>query len=1374
VTTVGFLNGDLIAWRRWWLPAGEEPTLWQGLLPDPCEGNNRFLNCGLVRLADSAGVRARVLLADGGMGKSTELQGEFDRLRAAGELAELVDLGAYTSAGEVKDAIWDAARSWRDVGAPSDFVLALDGFDEPLVDDVVNLSEVLVDVLGRLDTRRLRVIVASRTSLWRPTLQKKFAQWWGEDQVVSLCLAPLTAADIAAAASSEDLDGDEFLDAVRATGAGPLAARPITLRLLLAGARDGALPSQRLDVYRAGVAGLAGESGARRLERRRTGTTLNRRLEAARRLATVSLLTGRPAIVRRLEPGRTPAQLALDEVADDDVGLGALDDVWDSALLARGDVARSWCHHSVAEYLCAETLARLPVATAWRLLAAPSDPTRLRPQLEETAAWTASIGDGMFDRLAGSQPWLLINANLPGRPAQDRERVGRAVVKRLGRGDPVLDRVSADALNYAGIEHDLGPLLDAGKPHWQRREAVMLIASAGLQGLDNVLLAIVEESAGRTGYGDAVELAVYAAYALAHVADPGVIGRMHALLGDAGTPDRVRAALVVGLFPDRLGVDELAALVDPQHRFIQPFGRTVVHAMREAVSCGKVGADELIEWFTKPTDTAASDDRTRELAAAAALTAVAGGPAGSRWQTAVSVVVWLLRSPCHLGEWSAEIVEALGPDLRRELCRAVLEGRSDDSLADALAQRGLLRAEDLLWWLAWLAEGLRGEGDGGLSATAAVRVLAWLVVDDDDALAAAREQCAATPALTAVADQELSEQAVAERRRLRARAADTRRQHEAEQAKYLFSPHRLAQWLAVGDFFAALDELRRQPAREDRPAGPDGPLPAWTTASEGAKQETVRLGAARLASHEPDLDDIGEVHELGETIGVVAAGGDGLLDTVPADRWGQWLRALLTSSSVRAAQICLRRALAHDPSNVAAALMDMVDNGVRGAAHLSPWLLNDIPAPMLGVLADRALAHANRPDVPVETLPGLLAVGNAGRPSESCRVALGHIGRVLGPPPEGIRNRDDPTVAAWWRSVAAACALIGNAALAEAYDDLLATFEAEPRLAVEAVRRLDAWQRQDSWRGLQAEQIARLYLWARTAMPSRRIGSSVILRTDHAEELPNDLIAVLTGRADGPSVRALEDLAIRTNNVYLRSEAERLASAVAAKAAAPPSPQAVLAVLQDPSRRAITSTAQLAEVVLGALDEIAADLLRDRELRGRLWERQRDGTKWTDRYVPVEEIDLAEQLKSELKRRLLGRIAVAREVEIQPRLSQTSADRPDVLAIAMTTDIARIELPIEVKGNYHRHAITALRSQLADRYLAGPVGTEGIYVVGYFHGNNWEPTDKSRRRTANQHSINKLRARLENEARTAAKNGKTVHVRVLDIPLDLDPRPETS
>lgn len=170
---VGYLSGDLIAWQRWWLPRGDDLTLWQGMLPDPDQGSNRFLNRGRSRLAETSQLRARVLLADPGMGKSTELRGEVDRLRAAGEHVELIDLGAYASTGEVRDAIAEAAQAWRDVGRPGDLVLAIDGFDELLV-DIVNLSEVLARSIERLDHNQLCVVVASRGSLWSASLGARF------------------------------------------------------------------------------------------------------------------------------------------------------------------------------------------------------------------------------------------------------------------------------------------------------------------------------------------------------------------------------------------------------------------------------------------------------------------------------------------------------------------------------------------------------------------------------------------------------------------------------------------------------------------------------------------------------------------------------------------------------------------------------------------------------------------------------------------------------------------------------------------------------------------------------------------------------------------------------------------------------------------------------------------------------------------------------------------------------------------------------------------------------------------------------------------------------------------------------------------------
>lgn len=1301
------------------------------------------------------------------MGKSTELRKEVDRLRSAGQHAALIELGAYASTGEIRSAIDDAARTWREAGSQGDVLLVLDAFDEPLV-DVVNLNDVLAQTLVRLDPDRLRVIIASRGSLWRESLQNKFVRWWGADQVVVLQLAPLTAGDVVAAAVSEGVDGDRFVSVVRAAGAGPLITRPITLRLMLAGARDGQLPANRVEAYGVGVAGLVDEPGERRRERRRTGTPLEDRLSAARRLASASLLSGRPNIVRRARAIARPGELALDEVAVDAAELKALEDVFDSALLSGTSDARVWCHHSVAEYLCGQALAALPVSTVWSLLAAPGDPSTLRPQLEETAAWTAVLQDDMFDRLLDQYPRVLVKGDLAARSVEDRERVTRALLRRLSSDEPVLERGAGVALDYTGVDEDLRPLLAASQPHWRRREAVALIAAVGYRGLDRELLDIVQQVAGRTGYDDEVALAVYAAHALSPVLDREIAGDMRAMAADHATPAPARAALVTSLFPTQLSAGDVAEVIPPDVRWLQPLGRTVVHALQQAVDSNAVPVADVLAWFDMPPDAAHPDERARRLAAAASLAVIQKGPTSERWPAAVRVVTWLLRGQSRLAEWEPSAVDALGPDRRRDLARALLLGRGDAPMTEDLFERAVLRAEDLPWWLDRLEEDAPGGGDRGLSAEVVVRALAGLILDDEEALAAARKRCGSSAALTPRVGAELAQDTVDRRRQWRTEAEKRRRARESEQASFRFSQQRLDDALVAGDLSEALKELERSPAPQDRPPGPDGPTSAWTATAREAQQRTARLAADHLAAGEFHLDDHDDVHRLGLIISVAAAGDEDLAD-VPAGHWSRWLPSLLRSPSWPAAQLCLKRALDHDADGVADVLEALLVDQVAGRGFGVPqWVVDALPLDVLERLAAHALTLATAPDVPPDALSVLLGVGNTGRPADSAQVALQHVDARGTAPADEPRRRDDPDIAAWLRAVAAARALIANPGPYDAFDRLLATFRDDPMFAVETIRSLDAWQVRGAFLALSSEQLAELYLWAKQAMPSRNLRPGVAVNSDRAEELPDDLLGLLTNRADGPAVSAMRRLADATGNVYLRESAERLAAQVAADAGAPPSPRAVLEVLEDPRRRAVTSRAQLAQVVLEALDDLAEDYARDRGLRRRLWERQRSGTRWSDLSVPAEETRVSQELKTELAARLRGRVAVAREVEIQPALGPDGADRPDVLAVALTTDTAALKLPLEVKGNYNEDVIGALTTQLADRYLTGPVGDEGIYVVAYFDPEGWDPADTKRRQIAARHSPEGLRQALADEVTAVAGRGRTLHVRVIEVPLGSD------
>src|SRR6266511_2355534 len=200
---MGFADGDRVPWTRWWFPAGTEPAMLEdGILPDPSNPYFRYLNPRASTLEAHEERSVIVLLADAGMGKSYELEAETQRLQTLGQQVELVDLGEYLDATEVRSAIQEAVGRWQRSGAER-LTLALDGFDEPLF-SVRNLTDVLKRELTALDPSRVRVMIASRSSLWSAALGDAMSAW-SKNQAVTLMLGPLSEDQIRVAAGT-DLD----------------------------------------------------------------------------------------------------------------------------------------------------------------------------------------------------------------------------------------------------------------------------------------------------------------------------------------------------------------------------------------------------------------------------------------------------------------------------------------------------------------------------------------------------------------------------------------------------------------------------------------------------------------------------------------------------------------------------------------------------------------------------------------------------------------------------------------------------------------------------------------------------------------------------------------------------------------------------------------------------------------------------------------------------------------------------------------------------------------------------------------------------------------------------------------------------------------
>ncbi len=287
----------LLNWSRFWCPRNVTYRLGNnGFLSDPVGEHGHILNPGLVRLSD---VREPVvvLLGEPGMGKTSAVAQECDRIATSGEAVLAIDLlGAHTE-NSLRNKLSNC-DTWKQWLAESYCLhLYLDAFDEGIGLNP-SLPELLLQHLEGADMSRLRIRFVCRTGEWPEDVSKGLGELClGTTQVSFLEIVPLRKCDVRLGAADANLNADEFLDAVEDRQVQALANRPITLRLLLqVYATSKALPTSQLQLYEQGCERLCSETNSRRLRTQKTQSILDarQRLSLASRIAAVMTLTTCP------------------------------------------------------------------------------------------------------------------------------------------------------------------------------------------------------------------------------------------------------------------------------------------------------------------------------------------------------------------------------------------------------------------------------------------------------------------------------------------------------------------------------------------------------------------------------------------------------------------------------------------------------------------------------------------------------------------------------------------------------------------------------------------------------------------------------------------------------------------------------------------------------------------------------------------------------------------------------------------------------------------------------------------------------------------------------------------------------------------------
>ncbi len=477
-----------------------------GFLPDPEGEFDRFRNPALQTMDSLRESPVLVLLGDPGLGKTTALADEAKRHREAGRMVHHCQLGEYGSETSLEKAVFqdETVLNWA-VGDGHLFLL-LDSLDECRL-SIPKAEQALLRGFRSLPVDRLSLRISCRTADWPESLSVALQATWGklpqnemDESRTPLAseyeLVPLRKRDVADAARVRGIEAEAFLDVVHDKDIETFASRPVSLRMLLdIWDRDGRLPDQRAGIYERGCDLLAMENSDSRREATFMGEmSPGQRMVLSGRIAAMMQLSGKSSIwrvgdewhakegdlIRRELLG---GQETCDRLAFS-VNEKALDETLGCGLFTgHGPERLGFGHQSWQEFLAAWYLTqRLSDPARLLALLQVGDEKRIPPKHAELAAWLAELSPAVFDALLESEPALLLRADIGSVCAENKTRLLNTLLTgceahRLNHWEWGLRR-HLRKLRQPGLEQMLRPWITNAQLNEGTRDLALEIAFA--------------------------------------------------------------------------------------------------------------------------------------------------------------------------------------------------------------------------------------------------------------------------------------------------------------------------------------------------------------------------------------------------------------------------------------------------------------------------------------------------------------------------------------------------------------------------------------------------------------------------------------------------------------------------------------------------------------------------------------------------------------------------------------------------------------------------------------------------------------------------------------------------------------------------------
>jgi len=278
------------------------------------------------------------------------------------------------------------------------------------------------------------------------------------------------------------------------------------------------------------------------------------------------------------------------------------------------------------------------------------------------------------------------------------------------------------------------------------------------------------------------------------------------------------------------------------------------------------------------------------------------------------------------------------------------------------------------------------------------------------------------------------------------------------------------------------------------------------------------------------------------------------------------------------------------------------------------------------------------------------------------------------------------------------------------------------------------------------------------------IGAHFVGPDEQAQHWRDAVLNELVQRGTSHAVNLLRQLAATQPELPWLPDRIRAAQELEREQSwAPPSAEQLTQLLTDHQSRLVRDNADLSDLIVDALEVAAKRLSRTGQL---LW--NSFSSEGQERWRPKSELDvgawLSEQLTIELTR---SGVVVNREVLVRQTTTRGHGLAVDVQADAPVTSGKQAEparCRIELKGNWNRDLMTAMRSQLADDYLLPEGLREGIYVTAWFDAALWNDESDPQRGRAAARDRGDTAQVLAAQAEALCQLGLRVRSVIIDVP----------